>query len=204
MPPFVGLAALVLAQSPAPTLGKTEAQILAMGRKPWNAFYTTKQGDSTVARSGAEASYGDALAARNDRLLKGARSPLRAALQAYEEDAQAVGYAITGGGTTWNVEAASLYADAEETLHAVLSHARRGPRVRVSAARAAVERLRRTLGRLDRHSQDSVEGHEEMRKLDGRFRSLVARAADLDRKGSDAVLDFCRATADGVAKMAGP
>ena len=132
----------LLAQDKAVTYGKTNAQVLAMGRKGWYGFFTSKAGDSTAGMAGAQALYGEALAWRNDKYGKARIGRLRRLLQDTRNDAVGVGYAATGGGTMWNVIAADLYADAEETLYAVLSKKGKAPRRRVSDVEKAYAGLR--------------------------------------------------------------
>ena len=203
MPFLACLALAVLAQDRTETLGKSNAQILAMGRTRWHDAFVGKEGGSTMGEAGAESLYGDALAWRNDRLLKGRKSPLRAHLQSFKNDAAGAGEAITGGGTMWNIVAASLYADAEETLHRVLTHTGRAPRRVVSDVDRGLGRLSRALAAI-KEPKDRKRGAEAMADLQRDFRAVVAEARRLPRRDSDTVLEFCRKTLDGVASQSAP
>ncbi len=106
-------------------LGKSDAQILAMGRQKWFAYYTAKQGDSTADTCDAEARYGEVLKRRNDKLAarrdKQTRESVRKArpeLTAFALGAYEVGQALTGGGTLWNLFNAGIAPNVEEALGA--------------------------------------------------------------------------------------
>ena len=189
--------ALALAQDRTETLGKSHAQILAMGRTRWRDAFVGKFGGSTAGEAGAESLYGDALAWRNDRLLKGRKSPLRDRLQAFKNDAVGVGEAITGGGTMWNIIAASFYADAEETFYRVLTHTGRAPKRVVSDVDKGLGRLGRALAAVG-DPKYRKQGAESMADLQKEFRALVAAARRLPRRDSDTVLEFCRKTLEAI------
>ncbi len=184
-----------LHQSLENTKGKTNAQILAMGRSRWHDFYVGKESSSTASESSAEGLYGDALAWRNDRLLKGHSSPLRKALQAFKNDAIDAGSAITGGGTMWNITAGSLYADAEGTLYEVLTHSGHAPHRRVSDVSRAIASLRKGVSAIESsRPEDRKHGAAAVGRLEGDLRTVAALAAALSRRDSDDVLEFCRST----------
>ncbi len=185
---------ILLAQDKTATYGKSNAQILAMGRSRWYDFYTTKGGgESTASMSSAEALYGEALAWRNDKFGKARIGRLRRLLQDTKSDAVSVGSAITGGGTMWNVIGAGLYADAEQTLYAILSKTGNAPKRRVSDVEKSYTRLRAAFrksgsGTLPEFRKDGPAALVRLRRdLDG----VIAEATRQPRKGSDALLDFC-------------
>lgn len=199
------IALVALRQDLKDTNGKTYAQILAMGRSRWHDFFVGKDGGSTAAESSAEGIYGDALAWRNGKLLKGHPSPLRKALQAFKNDAIDAGTAVTGGGTMWNITAGSLYADAEQTLYAVLTHSGRAPHRKVSDAQRAVATLRHSVMGIGTDDKENrKQGLAAMDRLDADLLQAVALAAKLPRRDSDEVLEFCRSTAAGVNEQASP
>ena len=184
----------LLAQDKTATYGRSNAQILAMGRKRWYDLYTTKGGgESTASMSSAEAIYGEALAWRNDKFGKAKIGRLRKLLLDTKNDAVGVGTAITGGGTMWNIINASLYADAEETLYAVLAKKGKAPKRRVSDVEKAYTQLRTAF----RKSSDSglpefrKEGPAALVRLRRDLDGVIAEATRQPRKGSDALLDFC-------------
>lgn len=107
--------------------GKTNADILKMGRSEWTQFAAVdRMGGSTAAYMSSEGTYGEALAERNDNLLK--RKPafkkpilgLRTTLHDYANEFVAIGSGITGGGTMWNTVAAAITPDVEEILYTAL------------------------------------------------------------------------------------
>ena len=142
--------------------------------------------------SSAEALYGEALAWRNDKFGKARIGRLRKLLQDTKNDATGVGYAITGGGTMWNVIGASLYADAEETLYAVLSKKGKAPKRRVSDVEKAYARLRAAFRKSDSGLPEfKKEGPAALVRLRRDLDGVIAEATRQPRKGSDALLDFC-------------
>lgn len=131
----IRLAALILlllasaaALPQSKTYGKTNAQILAMGRQKWFDFYTSKAGQSTLDMSNAERLYGAALKERNDTLLRKQTKTRQEAVASIRKSGTAfgygmvtVGFAYTGGGTIWNPIIAGVSADVEEALYDILA-----------------------------------------------------------------------------------
>lgn len=193
--PFLASLALLfmLPQDRGDSYGKSNAQILAMGRKRWYDFYTGKAGESTAAMVGAVSLYGDALAQRNDRLGKGRAARLRKPLQDVNNDVVAVGSAMTGGGTMWNIVTADLYTNAEETLHAVLTKSSRAPRRKVSDVERAYADLRASFKQVREGATpaDTKRGYEALLDLRKHLDRVVAEAKRQPRRESDALLDFC-------------
>lgn len=185
--------ALLLTQDKTDTFGKTNAQILAMGRSGWYRFYTadSRGGDSNVGIVDAERLYGDALAWRNDRLGKARISRLRKLLLDAKNDAVATGTAITGGGTIWSIVSAGLYADAEETLYAVLTKGGKIPPRKVSDVEKAYAKLKAGLTRGEPGVTSEKDARAALARLRRDLDGAIAEAARLPRRGSDAVLDFC-------------
>ena len=184
---------VVLAQDKTDTYGKTNAQILAMGRSRWVDFYTSESraGQSTAGMAGAEGFYGEALAWRNDRLGKARIGRLRSLLQDTKNDAVGVGSAITGGGTMWNIIASGLYSDAEETLYAVLTKTGKAPRRKVSDVEKALVRLRTEFRKAQSEPEMMKMGRECLVRLRRDLDGVIVEATRQPRKGSDALLDFC-------------
>ncbi|MBX3119677.1 MAG: hypothetical protein KF784_11470 [Fimbriimonadaceae bacterium] len=121
------LAGALFAQAQSKTYGKTNAQILSMGRSKWFDFYTSKAGQSTLDMSNAERLYGAALKERNDQRLAKESKTRKEAIAAIRKSADAFGYgmisvgiAYSGGGTIWNPVIAGVSADTEEALYDVL------------------------------------------------------------------------------------
>ncbi len=186
--------ALVLVQQDEPPFGKTNAQILAMGRTKWYDFATRRDGgESTAGMTGAIGSYGDALAWRNDRIKPKARVVrLRKVLQDTKNDAIAVGSAITGGGTLWNIVSVNLYADAEETLYAVLTKTGKAPARRVSDVTKALGGLSAAFEASKKESGSKPEGDQYLVALRKDVAAVAAEAKKLPRRASDAMLDFAK------------
>ena len=174
------------------THGKTNAQILAMGRQGWSDFFCQAEGGgSTVALSGAESLYADARGWRNDKLGKANVMPLRRLLTDVGQHAVEVGTAITGGGTMWNIIANSVGADAEETIYTVLT-LKGSPKKRVvSDMDKAFRRLESDLGKNDYVPELTKIGRQSLPRLRRDLDRVLVEARRRPRKASDALLDFC-------------
>lgn len=132
---FVVLSALplVAAQSQAdPKLGKSDAQILAMGRQKWFEF-ATKLDDSTAGMASAERTYGQVLQRRNDNRMRPRPEAERTRFQQFRRwmtdfDSALVGVreAFSGGGTMWIPVYAGVVANVEEALYPVAIRQRPG------------------------------------------------------------------------------
>ena len=196
------LAAAALQQDRAASLGYSYAQILAMGPKRWEAMVLKRQGDSTLATGSGFTVYGEALAWRNDRLLKGRPFPLRRHLESFSIQAQEVGNTATGGGSIWNLFAGQSYRDMEATIHTILTHSYHGPRRVVSDVTRAIDRLGRVA--LQARGKDLADAQKAMAAIRRDLASVVADARGLSRRDSDAALEFCRQTALAVVAQAEP
>jgi hypothetical protein len=192
--PFVASLALLscLAQDKTVTHGKSNAQILAMGREGWSDFFCQAEGGgSTVALSGAESLYADALGWRNDKLGKAKVMPLRRLLRDVGNHAVEVGTAVTGGGTMWNIIANSLDANAEETIYTVLT-LKGSPKKRVvSDLEKAYRRLSADVGKTDYVPELTKIGRASLPLLRRDLDQVLGEARKRPRKASDALLDFC-------------
>lgn len=112
------------AKQEPPRFGKTNAEILKMGRDGWTKFAAEdRMGGSTAAYVSSEETFGEALRARNDTLL--AKKPafrkpmdgLRKVMFEYANEFVSIGSGITGGGTMWNMVSASITPNVEEILY---------------------------------------------------------------------------------------
>lgn len=192
MPFLPVIAFLVLSQDLKETYGKTNAQILAMGRSGWIDFYTGREGGATtMAMAGAESLYGDALGWRNDKFGKAKIGKLRVLLQATARDSCEVGTAVTGGGTMWNIIGASLMTDGEETLYSVLSGKGTGPKHVVSDMEKAFTRLKKDLQDSDSTPEMKKMGRDSVVLLRKDLNRVIEEAARRPRRQSDALLEFC-------------
>lgn len=200
--------ALLSAQKLDDTYGKTNAQILSMGRPSWEKFYRAKAGDSTASMSSMEGLYGDALAWRNDRSLAKRKDAakyhaLRKGLQAFKNDAVEAGSALSEGGTMWNPIAAGWYADAEETLSGVLGVGKPAPARKVSDVTKEIAALKKAVGVSDLDGEWKRQAPVALKSLDRDWAAVLRIAKTLTRRQSDLVLDFCRATTRGARESAG-
>lgn len=210
---FAAIAAMAtsaVAQDRKVTFGKSNEQILSMGFDAWYKFYTTKEGNSNFGMAQASGLYADALAARNDRLLR--RQPsarrrqiteLRALFKTYVNHAIEAGSATTGGGTMWNLVSTGLHKDAEEAVYGLLATRRpRTPARVVSDVTREIERQRQEMERQMRSNdiEDTgrAQGREAMDDLNRAYRSIVTRAKGLSRAESDLVLNFCLDAVKGL------
>lgn len=208
------VATSAVAQDRKATFGKSNDQILSMGFDAWYKFYTAKEGNSNFGMAQAPGLYADALAARNDRLLR--RQPtarrrqvteLRTLFKAYANHAIEAGSATTGGGTMWNPVTTSLYKDVEEAVYGLLGPRRpRTPSRVVSDVTREIENQRQLMERQLRSNDiepaGRAQGREAMADLNRSYRSIVTRAQGLSRRESDLVLNFCLGTVKGLIPTA--
>jgi hypothetical protein len=110
------------------TYGKSEAQILSMGRTAWYDFYTHKAGESTYAMSNAYGIYGDLAEKRNQRALTSGKYPhsdrvnrISKLLIEFGSEMVSLGSSITGGGTMWGPIGSSTYAQAQDVTYDLLT-----------------------------------------------------------------------------------
>ncbi|RYG34165.1 hypothetical protein EON81_16280 [bacterium] len=207
------LAAIALmGQNTKDTYGKTNEQILAMGYNAWSDFYNAKAGVSTIAMSNAAGLYGDALMARNDRLMKRLKPTesarfkrLRTSMLDFKNEAIGMGVSLTGGGTMWNPIAAGMQVDTETALYRVLAGlTSKAPRRVVSDVTKVMAQLKGDLGKakLDMNwpkvAKDSIAG------TDKAFDSIVKEAKGLPRRDSDTILEFCRKILVDIRETATP
>ncbi|GEM_PF-4728972 len=196
------LVAVTIQTDKATSFGYSYAQILAMGPKRWEDLVLKKNGDSTLATGSGFTVYGEALAWRNDRLLKGRPFPLRRHLESFSINAQDVGNTATGGGTIWHIFAGQSYRDMETTIHTILTHSYRGPKRVVSDVTRAIEGLSRVAERAE--GKDRIDAQKAMGGIRRDLAAIVADARTLPRRDSDAALKFCRQTVRAVIAQAEP
>lgn len=196
------LALATLQKDRTETLGYSYAQILAMGPSRWETLVLKKAGDSTAATASGFSVYGDALAWRNDRLLKGRPFPLRRQLESFAIQAQEVGNTATGGGTIWQIFAGQIHRDQETAIYRILTHSYRGPHRVVSDVTRAVNWLGGVAKRAE--GRDRADADKAMLAIRGDLKAIAASARSLPRRDSDAALEFCLRTALAVIVQSKP
>ena len=157
------------------TLGFDYAQILSMGETKWRKAYEAKKGDTTAGMASGLSIYGDALAWRNDHLSKGRVETLRNTLEAFSEALQNVGYAVSEGGTFWNITSGQLHVDLETTLHGVLTKGARPPSRKVSDVTAVMATLRAS-GKAVADEPWRTQGRKGLAQADAAFSRVLAQA----------------------------
>ena len=195
------LASVPLQKDRTETLGLSYAGILKLGPSRWEELVLKRQGDSTMATAGGFSTYGDALAWRNDGLLKRRAFPLRKHLRDFSNDVQGVGYARTQGGTMWSITAGQYHRDVEEAVYRTLTHTGRAPHRVVSDVTQALDRLQRVADRTEA-GRYHTDAKAAMVKARADLRLVVADAKSLPRRDSDTVLDFCREATLGIEDQA--
>lgn len=198
--PFLLLTSFASAQVDKQT-GKTEAQILKMGAEGWMSYYTEKVGSSTADMCQGARIYGDAAKHRNDRLLanqldgdfKLQVEKLRKLLTAYANAGVDYDYALSGGGTMYNIMWASVEGEVEDTLYAILTSTGMKPKPMV------VSRVSKELAKLDtklaKAAKDeyvhAADGKKALATMKNTYRAIVDVAKHMSRKDSDRLLEFC-------------
>jgi len=193
-------------------LGKSNAQIVKMGRTGWYNLYTKKMGESTMAMVSAESLYADARSEANDRLLKTKSAGLQKAVPQFRKvmqsalnDAISIGTAMTGGGTMWNVTSASTAADVEDIVFGMLQPSAR-PKRDGATKLAVSERLsglaaevKAAAKEIDSNRQSSNMSAKAASQAVVELRKSFARLEALPISEADKAL--ARATVLGVLRM---
>lgn len=189
-------------------LGKTDAQILALGYDAWMGLHGERMGDTTPAIAEGMKVYRTALRRRNDTrgssLTPERREQigrLRPLMEAYILDLAKLGSLHTDGGTIWVLHHGSSAIAIEETLYPLVGGRHPAVPARTTGA------VGRALARLRAHSDTTLRGRApsvvaDSRRLDQRLTeqsdALIRIAARLPRKDSDRVLDFCIMQIEGL------
>lgn len=134
-----------------------DESILRFSRERWIERYTAEHGESTASMVRAEALYGQALFARNNRLLTSKPEALHEQIGALrigmtESASELIELSseATEGGTMWAPIRAAVLADVEAVLHRVIApEARRQSRIEQAAPVVSVSEVRGALGALE-------------------------------------------------------
>lgn len=189
----------------AQTLGKTDAQILAMGKTKWLDYYAEKEGTSTADMCDANASYGAALKRRNDRLIAenldgdwvSKLRKLRKLLTSFGTSAIDLSYNRAGGGTMWNIFYSAIDTDVEEVVYGLLEQKGAKPKALVvSTVTKALDRLASENQILARDKTASyfkaAEARKSVAEMRTQFQQILVIAKTTSRNDSDRILGFCR------------
>jgi hypothetical protein len=204
---YIAWAASTIAAGPAlgdddqpDTFGKTDAEILAMGRSAWFDYYTAPErgGDSTAGMTQAYGLYADAAGRRNDALPQQHHAAeLRKLLDDFGEQSIDLASNFTGGGTMWIPEYAAADCDVEDALYALLGGgAAPAPATTTGQVQRDFAKLEHAI-RDEQANRDAApyfkygEARASLAALRADFKRIAALAATLDRAGSDQVLAFC-------------
>lgn len=196
------------------TFGKTETQVLAMGRQKWFDFFVEQPGgSSTAGMCDAEQIFGNALKRRNNRILTSGTAErrvkfntLRKRLAEYGEACTEISATFSGGGTLWNNVHAGVLPDTEELIGTLLGLPSKPAPARttgeVTKRLAEVESvLRKHKAEIDTYrgsGYGSAYGLKEAAKARKAYAGIVEIAKTLPRGLSDAVLDACYKRAMGI------
>ncbi len=209
------IAAVLTAQSGQ--LGKSDAQILKMGRQAWGEYHGEKAGTSTVDMCTSERIYGEVLRRRNDRLLAKANRSTKADVKSvrtlmveYMGGVYDVGMALSGGGTMWNIVYAGCQPDTEEVVGHLLGV--KSPKVKprkVSDVTKALKELNDKVTKERKSIEEMPSGggwKSAMKGLDAAesaLPKLISVAARHPRGDSDAILSCCLACLADVKEFLG-
>lgn len=191
------------AQNKEDQLGKTDAQILKMGRDKWFDFYSKKNGDSTAAMTTSAMVYADVLGRANERALKKTGSPriaqikrLRPVLVSFTNSVSGIGE-LTTGGTMWHVLSASAYSDAEQSIADLIANKR--PYSKPAVVSEATRSFEQVVKQAATSARDNEipdarlkEVNDEIASARKNLKLILDLAKGLNRHDSDRVLGFCR------------
>ncbi len=197
------ISAVAFGQEPPRTLGKTDAQILAMGQEKWSEYFEKKGGGSNADMIEACMAYTEAATRRNARLIS--RLPNAKAAQMRSLDKLMMDFGghmmnagsfISDGGSMWALFDAGSASDAQDALFAVLGGAMHASPAmvvskvtkQIAKVKAAIQKSRDMAESAGRTEAEALKDFE-LGRLD--FVAIQKIAASLDRKKSNALLDFC-------------
>lgn len=203
----VALVVSIVLSTQSGQLGKSDAQILKMGRQLWGDYYAEKAGSSTVDMCTSERIYGEVLKRRNDRLISKASRSTKAVVKSLRKDmiqymsgVYDVGMALSGGGTMWNIVYAGCQPDTEEVVGHILGV--KSPKVKarkVSDVTTALKELRDKVAKERKSIEEMPSGGGMKSALNGldaaesALPKLISVAARRPRGDSDAILSCCLA-----------
>lgn len=189
------------------TFGKTEAQILTMGRAKWNEFTSSQPGgSSTAGMCMTEAAFGLALRRSNDRFivkLAPARrkqiADLRQPMAKFNEACIMIGSTFSGGGTMWHPVHAGIQADVEEIVQAFV---KRGSKPAPKRVASDISKELDKLSVVLKQNQSELDdfkgsgfgfevGMKALREARAEFAKIVAIAKGMPRAESDRLLQYC-------------
>lgn len=188
------------------TLGKSEAQIVAMGRDNWVAFFTDGDRDSTTNAAEAETIYGVALERRNrgriarlPRARQGFLARTQNWLKAFETHVIELHATLSGGGDTFRSARAAIDADTEEVIGRLTGD--RGPAPASHTTGEVERRLSEFETKIRKSKADRLKpegetfsaeyGLQHLREAREAFRELAATLKSAPRAESDLVLGAC-------------
>lgn len=203
---LLALVSALLVGHPQGTLGKTDAQILAMGRDKWVAFHSSRVGESTASLADAQSTYGQVLFRRNaalEKKLPKARrdliSMMRIDLVAYCNSLIEVSASFAGGGTVWVPVYAAVSSYVEETLYGVLTNKPFSSQVSAGTVRATLAAIKSQILK-NRKSLDDFKGSgygsafalERLSGASNVFVRVSANASKLGSTNAKRILEFCQ------------
>jgi hypothetical protein len=180
------------------TLGKTDAEILAMGMPDWYYYFITHNGESTAAMSQAYSSYAAAARQRNATMPQSAvATELHDLLREFGENSLDIAYNFSGGGTLWIPLYGQMACDAEDITYALLGGKQYDPEEPQMTGP-----VNRAINHLDELIEQAHAGPEAayfkyheaqaaLKTVRTDWQRIKALAAGLDREDSDRVLSFC-------------
>jgi hypothetical protein len=187
------------------TLGKTDAEILAMGMPDWYYWYTAQQGESTAAMSQAYSSYAAAARRRNAAMPQQADAlELQRLLREFGEKSLDIAYNFSGGGTMWIPIYGQMACDVEDVTYMLLGGKLYDPEEpqMTGPVNRAVQQLddliEQTHGDPDATYFKYDEARTALKTVRADWQRIKALAAKLDREDSDRVLAFCHSWATAI------
>lgn len=197
-------AALLIVQTQG-SLGKSDAQIIAMGREGWLRYHASKVGESTASMCDAHAIYGQVLFRRNAALEKKVSKSRRDLVAMFRIDLIAycnslieVSASFSGGGTVWGPVGAAVSSYVEETLYGVLTNRTGSPKVApgqvtstLSHIKAEILKNKKGLDDFKGSGYGSAFALERLGGASNVFGRISQNAKKLDPAGASIVLGFC-------------
>lgn len=183
-----------------PRFGKTDRQILAMGRERFRDFYISKNGDNKESEWNADELFLRAMKLRNDGMLAGNRGAnvsrareIRPKLYALFVKMLEIGKSIQPGGY-WRGAEHDNGIQIETAVFAILMRTPHPKIVYVSAFEKCLPRIEQNMreSRKDNPEIDPAAFQIGIQQAKKMYAEIVRSARDLPTAGSSWVLGYCR------------
>lgn len=202
---------IALRSDDIPRFGKSDQQILALGREAYTTYYKSKNGDNRESEWNSDELYLRAIRARNDRLLRSAKGEaakakiLRPKLYDLFVRLMKIGTSIQPGGY-WRGADHDQGIGIETAIYGIAMRKPFNGIVYVSAFGRPLSTIEKNMEASRKEGQeiDTVAFAKQMSDVRARYGTIVGIAKSLPTAGSSWTLGYCRDLAAWVAEGYAP